>query len=315
MELEIELMTYILGFTIFAINLVTLFFYGRLFRGTSRSRDKRGIIIQMTFVSFIDMLSGFVLFMIGLTSVSSTFTAYLCAYVIYTGMVLQTVSQGNITCIFAQRYISARNIRKLSTNKQALQTKILTAVNIVIGGLSLLCHSLTSRVKDISEITFRLCSLSSILRREAAQTSAAFFVLGVVFTIVADILCCMTILRLRSEVNVVVQPSVTTVEIATEPSQENESLRISMKKTQQKALMTLFLILVFVNLSVLPTIIVYSLIFSGVYLSLEVRRIFLISFFFNSLINPIILVFRTEEIRASIRKGLRCLFAPLHCCT
>lgn len=176
MELGIEMMSCTFGITIFTANVLLVVFAGRFLRGSKGNKDKRGIIIHLIFVSVNDMLSGFVIFIIGIARVYDIFSAYLCASMIYTGMALQTVSQGNITCICAQRYHSAINIRKLSSNKQAFNTKVLIALNAIIGGLCVLSFSLLSRVKEISEITVRLCSISSVVRGETALTSAAFFI-------------------------------------------------------------------------------------------------------------------------------------------
>lgn len=79
-------------------------------------KDKHNIVVYLMFVISNDILCGIALFIKGLIRIENQTNVYLCVYTISVLFVLQTVSQGNITCICAQRYFT---IKKRSQTKDA----------------------------------------------------------------------------------------------------------------------------------------------------------------------------------------------------
>jgi len=64
------------------------------------------------------MISGFTLIVLSFIRVTDEDTAHVCVYTIILSLSLQIMSQANIACICVQRYIGAKNIRKLKSERQ-----------------------------------------------------------------------------------------------------------------------------------------------------------------------------------------------------
>ena len=110
-------LTTILGLAIFLENIGLIIIIVKLCMKQD-VKDTNDIIIQTLFVCTNDMLSGFTLFVLSFIRVTDKDTAHFCAYTILLSLSLQIMSQSNITCICVQRYIGARNIRKLTSGRQ-----------------------------------------------------------------------------------------------------------------------------------------------------------------------------------------------------
>lgn len=305
----IEITTVVLGFAIFLANFTLVVFMCKHFILNNATMDKQGFLVQTAFISVNDTLCGLVLFVIGFIQVKSQVTAYLCVYVTMASITLQLVSQGNLACICIQRYICVRNIRMQSRKVQTYFTRILMAVNITVGLLSMISFVSMTRVKDIANITSELCALTPSTEKENALTFSAYFVFGMIFTLISDIMSFWAIKKLKTEVNNAIQPSSSnTNSFRISSGQHSEIVRNSTKLRQRKATITICLILLFINLSFVPSLLSFIAVYMGIIIDYVFRRILLLSFFINSLVNPIIIVTRIEEMRLSIRQALRNVF-------
>jgi len=99
---------------------------------------------------------------------------------------------------------------------------------------------------------------------ETTVTRKGFLGVELVSTIVADIFSLMTIKKLQVKVSNIIQPESQNNTCSTFTSTTAGTIRHSTKLRQRKATVTLSLILLFINLSISPTIIVYVLIYKDV---------------------------------------------------
>ena len=303
-------LTTILGLAIFLENIGLIIIIVKLCMKQD-VKDTNDIIIQTLFVCTNDMLSGFTLFVLSFIRVTDKDTAHFCAYTILLSLSLQIMSQSNITCICVQRYIGARNIRKLTSGRQRYRTLSLMLVNALIGGGSLVSSIVQSynSVKH-SFKTHGLCSFGNVLENKNQSIGILFYHIGFLLTISADVLCLLTIRKIRTEINAVVQPDVTSSTMITSSSQTtqtnpNNSVRTTVRLRQQKAIFTLLFILITLNLSVVPTLFGYTMSLLGWNMTLLDVRLLYLSIFLNSLINPIIIATRVHDIRQEITKLVR----------
>lgn len=296
-----ETLTCIFGLFVFVENAALIAVITKLWVKQDVKKDANDIVIHTLFVCANDLFSGLTVFIMGLIHVRSVATAHFCVYTVFMSMSLQIMSQGNITCICIQRYIGARNIRKLTVGKQRYRTLSLMLVNILIGGISLgssIGQSYSS-IKSTHGIN-DFCSFGAILGAKAGSIGLVYYQFGLVLTISADVLCFLTIRKLSTEINSVVMPEGTTTSsmtASTTQASTTSTVRTSVKLRQQKAIFTMLLILILLNLSVLPTLFGYALKMLGVTMTALDARILYLSIFLNSLINPIIIVTRVQDIR------------------
>lgn len=308
----IEIATSMLGLAIFLANFSLTVFICKLLVLNNAAKNKQGILIHTAFVSINDTLCGFCLIVLGFIQVKSQLTVYLCVYVIVACITLQVVSEGNITCVCIMRYISVRNIRMRSGKIQTYFTRVLIVFNIAIGLLSMISFVSLATARNISDATSKLCSLTSTTEEESVFTFSAYLGLGIIFTLTADIVSFMTIKKLKTEVNNAIQPwSSNTNYNSGTASQQDETVRKSTKLRQQKATITICLILLFINLSFVPRLSLYVLVYMGIHLDHVDRRVLFLAFLLNSLVNPIIIATRVEEIRSSVRYAFRNLSSKL----
>lgn len=241
-----------------------------------------------------DTLSGLVLFAQGVIKVTGKESARLCAYVAVLSLSLNSMAQGNIACICTQRYIGARNIRRLSPGRQISRTVSLLIVNFVICFTSYLSSIL--RMKVSNNPTNMFCSTITVLVG-SHNYIFIFYVFAIIFTVIADVLCFLTIQKLKKEISEVVVP----IEVG---AREN-SVAYLTKLNQQKAIFTVFIILVFINMSSVPSVLVYTLTILGVQTTPSDMRIVFISGFLNSIVNPIIICTRTQTIRNALKNLIK----------
>lgn len=285
------------GSGIFLMNLFIFVILVKLFAGSKGNRDKYGIVTHTMFVCFNDTASGFILLLLGIVSVKDDFTAHVCAYTIFISLVFQLISYGNITCICAQRYIAARNIRKLTSNRPSHHTKILLGVNVFLGLLSFVSFVAIAATAKSAESRSPECTLAAIVSGNIAYPISAYYTLGIVFLVLANFFCVMTIFKLKVVVNQAIQPD--NMANSSSGSTEND-LPASTRAVQQNAIITILVIVIFFNISVVPGFVGLSITYTGKYISLTVRRVFMSSVFVNSLFNPIIIATRVNGVRSTI---------------
>lgn len=294
-----SLLTAVLGIVTFIENGLLLILISKVIWRMYKSKQPRDIIIQLFFVCLNDMISALFFCMVGLLKVSSITAAYVCAYTILTSVSTQNVSHGNIVCICIQRYICARNIRKRGSVRQLPVSKVLLPVNIIIGGVSLICTIATANVKHLNMNVNYVCSINAVVAN-AMGVSVLFYVISIILILLSDVLCAMTIYKLRTEIPTAVFPESTVSHIQS-TSQPAGPAGQSIKLRQQKAIGTLFLILLFCNLSVLPMITVHTFNLLNLLLSDTLKRIAFICLYLNSVVNPVIIALRTQDIRRSLQ--------------
>lgn len=291
-----EVLTIILGSIMVLENSVLLAVIVRLIVKLRLKKENNDVLHHMLFVITNDTISAFVIMILGLIRVTGDVSAFFCAYTLLLSMSLQIMTQGNVTCICVQRYIGARNIRKLSTGKQMFRNLTLAGVDIMIGGISLTASFVRSTVSS-DRVVSEFCSFQSVLGYESQAIGSIFYVIGVMFLVSADVFCISTIRKLKTEINAVV-PSET---VSTATSSTSSSAQTSVKLRQQKAVITMFLILAIANVSVIPTVVVYSLVFTGFRINSLNARILYLSLFLNALLNPIIIGTRVNDIRKQFK--------------
>lgn len=282
----------VFGAATFLTNILVLAVIVALLKKT----DKYGIITHTFFVCANDTLCGLILLIIGVVRIYDYVSAYACAVLVLTIMSLQVVSQGNIACVCIQRHFITKHIRRTQASWKPSYTKILVVVNGLIGSVSLTTSLSQLRVDHHPPVDVT-CRLLSVVTADPVFMLTINFVLGIALTGVADVFCLLTIRRLKSEVDTVVQQAAGTSNSNTIDSRQNDSTRIHAKARLQTAATTLFLIVVFFNLSILPSLLSYTLVYAGIVVSDAPRRLLLLSMYMNSLANPIIIATRVQDIR------------------
>ena len=274
-------------------------------------KDTNDIIIHTLFVCANDMLSGFAVFVLSFIRVTDEGKAHFCVYTLILSLSLQMMSQGNMTCICVQRYIGARNIRKLTNGRQRYRTVILMLVNVFVGGGSLV-SSITQSYRSVkpSYKINDLCSFGNVLEGNSQSIVIVIYNTGLLLTIAANVLCFLTIRKLRTEINSVVQPEGTSTTMTTSSTHKiqtnhNNGVRTSIRLQQQKAIFVLLFILVLLNLSIVPTLFGFTMALLGWKMTVLDRRLLYLSLFLNSLINPVIIATRVPVIRQEIIKMTR----------
>ena len=216
-------LTTLLGLTMFLENIGLIMIIVKLCLKQD-VKDTNDVIIYTLFVCANDMLSGFTVFVLSFISVTDEVTAHFCACTILMSLSLQIMSHSNITCICVQRYIGARIIRKLTSGRQRYRTLSLMLVNVLIGGGAFVSSIAQSyRIIQPSYKINELCSFGTVFKKESQSISIVFYNIGILLTISANVLCFLTIRKLRTEINTVVQPGVTSSNMATSNSQTNPS--------------------------------------------------------------------------------------------
>lgn len=292
----IRLSTIVLGFLIFMKNILLFALLRKLLLSAKGNKDKLRFLHQTLSVCILDGLCGIGLSLTGLIFVNGITSASFCAYVLFASISFQLMSQGNITCICAQRFLIARNIRQKS-NTNFMHSRILIAVNASIGILAMTSFAVQASIKNKS---LGLCTLSNVIDERTKFTASVFFIpLGVIFTIFADILCIFTIVKLKSQMRNTVNPLETDAAETTGGSLANfpEHPQSTKQLRQRKAVLTICIIVIFFNCSLVPAILTYSLLFAGVYVPVSFRNFIYLTFFLNSLANPVIIALRIEDIR------------------
>jgi len=309
--------TSVFGTLIVIENLTLVCVMGMVIKRLDSRHSQREIIIQSVFLSTNDGLSGFFLLFVGNIRVKDKVTAFMCAYSSHMTVILQLLSQINIACICVYRYTIARNIRKFDVKRKSRFTLVLTIINMTVGISNMIIFSSTLKLRPILEGVDFACNYNRVVSStDDVLGSSLGYAVGTMCLFTADILCVLTIYRLKREINVTVSSSdagqsSTTVETST----RDKLVRLTMRKQQQTAIFVVFLILVIFNLSILPIIIAGALLYAGVNLSMEVFGLVLLSLYIHALLNPVIITTRILEIRKTVRNASTKLYMQLKTCT
>lgn len=291
-----KIITAAFGIVTFSVNFVLLVYIFRLIGLSIRKRDRRSLFIHLFSICINDTLCGVAVFVIAVMYVERTISTHLCAYMIFFSIALQNVSQGNIACISVQRYVCARNINKNTQAWQSYYTKTLVAVNILVAAVTLIAHMATATIRDSSLLNTN-CNMYNVVVEDVMFVLRAFFALGIPFTVISNVLCILCVFKLRQSGSVT--PESNDSNTNTTSSQTEE--QICVKRRQTKAITTILLILLSLNISFLPSVVglVWKLV--GKFVSADLQRAIFITMSFNSLLNPVIILGRTQSVRLLIR--------------
>ena len=288
----------------FLENAALLCFLVRLLKQYKSHTEHLDFTMQIVFVCVNDTASSFILFWLGIIRVTGNGTATFCAFAVLLSVTIQTMSLCNIMCICAFRYNVAKNIRKVGAVRRSRKNVILVAVNIAVAifGMSLFWGTL--ELRSIPDGTNIACYYKAVVSGKATLLLIGIGILVlIVCTVVSDVLCCMTIYRLKRDIAVVenseVIQSVTDISMAKQRSGGN---RRGMKSGQQAAITTILIVLVLFNMSLLPNVIASSIVLAGIYISPMTQRIIYLSMYFNSMFNPLIIACRFQDIRKLLRQ-------------
>ena len=295
----VKVTTSIFGGIIFTANLCILCFIIKLFVTQPSYQDKYGFFIHLTFVLINDTLCGFTVFLIGIVSVENVTSARTCAILLYLSFSLQLVSQSNIACVCFQRFILSKSIESTQVKWRSVYTKLLFVANLGIDIVAFVIY-LTRVDVFYNQDNTGSCVWSRVTDPNAGYIVLISFFIGMTFTFIGDVLCVFIFCRLRKRVHASIDSEVNTVGTMVE-SNPNNTIHISTRRRQQRAMRTLLLIVVFFNISLLPYL-------TGSFLNAVVEeplpniinRIMFLTLFTNSLANPLIIVTRIGEVRSSI---------------
>lgn len=154
------------------------------------------------------------------------------------------------------------------------------------------------------------CQLKNAVHGEIGMVLVAVLMIGIPCLITGDILCLLTIIKLKAAVGVInVNPVNTCSAISSKhkrsntcKSQSDLNIVTSLRARQNKAIITLMLILIFLNMSVLPLVVSYILWFvGGIRVSNIVQRTLLFCLYANSLANPPIIGSRVEDVNNAFK--------------
>ena len=300
----VKIVTAIFGFIVLLINLIVLVYLLRILVTTMKKKDNCNLLIHLISVAVNDTLCGVTVFLIAVIYVNNQLSIYVCAYTMFFTLAFQNASQGNITCISVQRYVCSRNVHTLGQSWQTTYTKCMLTVNIIIAFVSLgYCLSQLNIRKTVRFDNG--CNYYNISDGNILSVITAFFVVGIPFTVLSDILCFLTMHRLRARVRTTIEPIPSSNTTDTVQTEEGDLVRTNYNVWQQKAIMTISLIIVSFNFSFLPSVLTLILKVSGVYISADTQRVVFMSLSMNSLFNPFIIASRTNTMRSLIRRDVQ----------
>lgn len=296
----------VFAFSIFVSNMLTLIVLTKIILLLRKRREGFETIVNLFFVCLNDTMCGLILIFYTGIHVDGTITGHLCAYTIILCLALLTTSQGNILCICFQRYLAARNIKNVTTDNQNFRSLCLLLVNVLVGVASAIVMLFQAKVRyDISGL-HSPCDLLTTIGSSAITVGKTFYYVQLTTTIVADSLCLLTIIKLRRELNVIVSSDISTnSKTGHKCSQTNTGLQRLAKTKQQRVILTLFLLLVFFNVSLLPNLIVFTLFEFDIENRFFPPRFSFFFLFINSFVNPIIIMTRNKDIRIEFKQSIK----------
>ena len=308
----IMVITSFFGFVSFMENAVVLSFIVKLVKKFSSSTEQHEFIKQLLVLCMNDTLSSVLLFWLSVFRVTGKESALICVFVGVLPVMFQLMTVSNITCICAFRYAMARNLRKRAAVRQSRFTLCLVVVNVTVGVVTVATFSATLELIPIPEGTDIVCEYIAVTSFKTQQMVVILFIgPAMLFMVVCDILCVLTILRLQIELKMVVQ---TEGSSNTTTSSLSQQQTVSRKFGQSRAICTIILILTCFNISILPIVVGMSFDISGTQFSSYVKHTCFLCMFLNSMINPIIIVIRIQEVRQLFMRVWRDLKPRLMFC-
>jgi len=307
---------FVFGLLIFLENLILLCVMGIVLKRLDSRHSQREIVIQSAFLSTNEGLSGFFLLCVGNIRVKDNVSALVCAYSSYMTLNLQLMSQINIAFICAYRYRIARNIRRFELKRKSRFWIVLTIINLTLGISNCSVFGSTLQLRPLLEGMEFACSYNRvILSTDDVLGSPVGYATGMMCLLTADILCLLTIYRLKKGINVTVSPTHAghSSTMGGTLSQDN-TFRPTMRKQQHTAIFVVLLILIIFNLSVLPMLTTIAFLYSGVYLPNEVFELAILSLYIHALLNPVIISTRILEVRKTVRNASLKIFVKCKTC-
>lgn len=266
-----------------------------------RHRDV-DIMINLFFICLNDVLCGLALLFYTAIQLDGTITGPLCAYTVTLCISLLITSHGNILSVCIQRLSVARNIYRTRQDQQNFRSLTLLVVNIFCGISSFILTLFRAKIYSLKSAPHSVCDFMTVFGPSAKIINMVFYSYQLTTTIAADVVCLTTIVKLWLILSkVTVSPSATSTQEGNTNSQQSSQARASIKIKQQKAIITLLILLVFFNVSILPTIGVSTLRFLGIENKVVPPRVIFLFSFVNSLINPIIIMTRMKNVRTETK--------------
>ena len=309
---EVNHASAVFGFIVFLLNFLVLVYLLRLVVQAIQKGDNTSLLVHLISVCINDTITGFSIFLVSVMYVENTFSIHVCAYSIFCTLALQNASQGNIVCISLQRYICARNIRKHRIAHQRFYTKTLLTVNSLVA-IASLCYCILLLTIRENVLFDNACNYSNVANGNSLLVVSVFFAIGIPFTVVSDILCLMAVNKLRTKVTCELETTTSSYPTETPTNTEHVRLRTNNTLWQQKAMVTIILILVSFNVSFLPSLIGFIIKLADVALVGNASRLMYTSLSLNSLLNPFIIAWRTHSMRSLIKHDVATLVTT--CCS
>lgn len=297
----VDQITGVVGFVAAFINGVVLFYISRLLM-----KKKNIFLIQLLFVSLIDgggSLTTFIvsqLLVLDYTSLAACLVFSMCV------LAFDCMSKGNILCICIQRLQFAKNIRKVASTWKLAHTASLITINIALGLFATLIALL-----DLPDLSFRksfhynpICSPFS-LKIVSMYPVIIMFVVGFIFLLASNICCVLTIWKLVKGSNQVEA-------VNSDPSSGSDgAVYLPSKKRQWHAIITISGMLIMFTCSSVPLIIGTILKIVGVNVLPAELRLCLVAGYITVMFNPLLIIYRTQDIRNGIRENISGLFRKI----
>lgn len=277
--------------------MLNLFVFIYIIRLCKRQKRENSFYIQLAFICANDIGCGLFIVLMSIP-VTDVINVYICGFSFIVLNGLTCMAQGNIFFICLQRYVFSRNIRSTSIKWKALLSKTLLAVNSIIGVVVLAVN-----------LSFPLyegyrgneCTLA-VYKNYGRQTVLMLFYIGLPTMLASDVLCFLAILNLSSSSAVTPACISSNGTGSSDQVTSAEANSVNFKRNQKRAIKTIILILIALNLSEAPSFLNIFLFHFNVSFGLQINRLFIFSIYGNSLANPVIYITRIQELRSMVIK-------------
>lgn len=295
-----------IGFFSLIMNCVILIFITRLL-----CKKTNSFLVQLIFISFIDAGASLSLFAIAQLTVRNPLTNTICASMAKGIVAFSCMSKGNIFCICVQRFIFSINLRKAGTHWRTFHTVTIVTVNVTTG---ILIGLIQKEAPDFISITrpVRLCSPATL--QLVGVATALHLWVGLVLILSSDVLCILTVWKLKKTINDVYPANDSTQNNSTGCS--SETVFMSLRCRHRHAIVTIQIILIVFTLSTLPMLILLLLqkIYNQEFDPATIRLTLLIGYI-AVLTNPVFIMTRTRDLRHIIKEDItQLLRQALQCC-
>lgn len=304
---NVAVLTGYFGFASAVVNWLIFAFMIRLIK-----RKKSSFVIQLLFVSFSDGWAGMLLFIVSQLQVEDYVSLLACVIAAKLVLVSDCMSKGNILGICIQRYIFARNIRDTTTQWRILHTLTLVIINISFGFSASIGG--WPHVEFVeSEHQSRICSPFS-LNFGTVSDLLTMSISGFIAVTVSGTLCILTIRKLLQPTNIIdVQPQASNTCSVMSQSQStscSEGIYMSARKRHHHAIVTILIMLIVFTFSAVPMIVVAPLKVLGYPVTASLLRMCLLAGFVPVVLNPVLIVCRTQDLRRLVKEDVLNCFRP-----